>query len=115
MEKELFIRWNNGKTCGIFRLTLDVDMISYEIVSGSCIPSEELIGFLWQYPALQEWRDKAARLKRRNPWRVNSHTGMSGSTDWWIQYLNNYGIVKSTKTIFHDSMNSKANEEIKDI
>ena len=122
MEKEFYIRWNNGKSYGsegseggTFKLTLNGDMFSYEIVSGSSIPSEEFIGFLWQYPALQEWRDFVKMQKRKNSWSVSSHTGMSGATDWWIQYLNNYGIVKSTKPIFHDSMNSKANMDLKDI
>ena len=122
MKKEIFIRWNNGQRWesegskgGTFRLSLDDENFCYEIISGSAIDAEELISFLWFYPSLQEWRDLAKNLKRKREWKIGSRTGMSGATDWWIEYMTPYQIPKSTQMIFHESMYGKANVEIENV
>jgi hypothetical protein len=108
-----FIRWSkDDDSCGgVFKLSLDGSTFSYEIISGSAIPASELVALLWFFPDLEEFREAARKCKRKGDWKVSSRTGMSGSTNWWIEFDKN-GIIRSTSTIWHDSMYNKANENL---
>ncbi len=115
----MIIRWNNGKKNsdldsfgGTFKIELLANTFKFKRISGSTIPTEQLIGFLWFWPGLEKAREKAKNLRRINPWKVIRRDGMSGCSDWYIQYLDGLGVVRRTKTIIHSSMNGNQNEDI---
>ncbi len=115
---EMIIRWNNGKINydesigGTFKIELIANTFKFKRISGSAIPTDQLIGFLWFWPGLEKAREKAKNLRRINPWKVSRRDGMSGCSDWYIQFLDRLGFVRKTKTIIHSSMNGKQNEDI---
>ena len=118
MHKVMYIKWNdydeNRRTTkgGTFRLSISGSTLTYEIVNGSAIDTDELIGFLWHWSDLNDVRKLASSLTRKGPWRVESHQGMSGAIDYWVEFLDNFGIVRETNAIIHNSMNSKSNIKI---
>lgn len=117
---EMYIRWNNGKLFrddvdsfgGKFKIEVANNTFKFKRVSGSAIPTDQLVGFLWFWPGLEKVRENAKKLMRKNPWTVIRRDGMSGCSDWSIQYLDRLGLVRKTKSIIHSSMNGKQNEDI---
>lgn len=110
MGKEIYVKWNNDSQSqgGIFKISTQFDTISYDIVSGSTVSFWDLMGFLWNSDIMSEIRESIKRLSRKGNWRVKSRTGLSGCTDWYIQY-EKQGLVKNTRAL-HCSMADKANE-----
>ena len=124
MEKEYFIRWNNGKSfddVGSFGGTIKIniytlDRFSIQHVSGSTIPTMELIRLLWSNPIFEKLREYVGSLKRKNSWAIKMRSGMSGCSDYWIQFLDpkTYSVRQGRK-IFHSSMYGSFNEDIIDV
>lgn len=119
MEKEMFISWNNydidnhPTKGGTFKLSISGNILSYDIISGSAIETDELIWFLWFWPGLDDVRKLASSLTRKGSWRVESRRGVLGATDWWIVYSDDFGIVRETRSVVHDSINNESNIKIK--
>ena len=123
MEKEWFIRWNNGNEFGddgSFGGTIKIqiytlDRFSIRKVSGSTIPTVELIRLLWSNPIFDDLRKYVSTLTRKNTWGVGMRTGMSGCSDYWVEFLAPSNSVNRSRRIFHDSMMGSFNEDFHDI
>ena len=105
------VKGREGSEGGVIRLRFIGFNFIFEKVSGSSIPTEALIGLMWNHPALKDFRDTAALCKRTDSWSVKRFDGMSGCSSWHIQYLRN-GRVCTSNCILHSSMNGKQNENI---
>lgn len=127
MEKEYFIRWNNGKGFGFeesdggYGGTVKIeiytlDRFAIKKVSGSSIPTIELIRLLWSSPIFEDLRKYVSSLKRKNMWGIKTRSGMSGCSDYWIQFLDSKSYsVRQSRRIFHSSMMGSFNEDFVDI
>jgi hypothetical protein len=113
-KKELYIKWTKSGTNlgGIFYVKLENEFFNYKHVRGSAIPANQLAGFLWCWPGLQESREQAAKLDRKYQWSIGHRKGMSGAENWWIRSMDQYGMIRSGNTTFHSSMYGSANETL---
>jgi hypothetical protein len=122
MQKEVFVRWNNGHGHengfgGTLKIEIyTLDRFAIKKVSGSSIPTVELIRLLWSNPIFEELRQYVSSLKRQNTWGIKMRTGMSGCSDYWIQFLDpkSYSVRQGRK-IFHSSMMGSVNEDFVDV
>ena len=119
MDKEVYVRWcdcvpESGERPlrGIIRFKLEGDKFTFEKISGSSIPTEALIGLLWHYPPLKEFREAAASCKRKCQWAVKQYDGISGSSTWYILHLGRKGRVIISDPVLHSSMCGKQNSDI---
>ena len=118
MEKEIYVRWSkvlpsSGERPlrGIIRFVLDGDKFTFETISGSSIDTEALVGLLWHYPPLEDFRKAAVACRRKLQWAVKRYDGMSGCSTWYIQHLRK-GRVCTSDPILHSSMYGKQNVDI---
>lgn len=110
METGRYLQWSEEDRGGTIHVYLDNDNLKIDLCSGSAPDTDSIVKLLWSDPTCQIFRDYAKTLKRQNKWSTWRYDGMSGCTDWGIQFLDKHSIVRRTKTVLHNSSNDRLNE-----
>ena len=101
--------WKNGSEGGRFMLECVNNTLVYKYVSGSA-PTDDIV--LYLILSNIDFAKKAMSLKRSCAWRRIIREGMSGCTDWYIQYFVNADASIRRNHVWHSSMLNKANENL---
>ena len=105
--------WHGRSTrSGILAIRVEHDRIQMKRLAGPPMPAR-LILMLLDNVLPEGWRERAETLhiKRKYPWRVEVHEGMSGALDFTLRYLRDEAFSDCpVGGSIHVSMNGKLNE-----
>ena len=104
--------WHGRSTrSGILAIRVEYDRIQMKRLAGPPMPAK-LILLLLDNVLPEGWKERAETLhiKRKYPWRVEVHEGMSGALDFTIRYLRDEAFSDCpVGGSIHVSMNGKLN------
>lgn len=109
IEMRKYFKWEaNGKS-GRFMIENKYGTLFYKCVSGFA-PADIIP--LYVILANVDLAKTAMVTKRTCPWKRQVIEGMSGCTDWYIQYFNEESGAVRRNAVWHSSMFEKANENL---